>query len=621
MTRPRRLISAPVGLVTRIRHDRSTTLWLALPWVPLVAGGVLGYVGAQETDLAKITGLGLLPAVTPAYVVGVIVVIVGGIAALGASRRRRITVFAYVAVLDVLLNGLPGIAEPNPRFASAWLHVGFINYVAAGHGLLLRLDARFSWAGFFSGGAWLQRAAGTSSTLWLVRFTPVAFAAFACWAIWLIGRTLRFTVAQRQLAMLLFLVGDWSGQDYFSPQATAYCLFFTLCVVALVVYAGTGLRRGARLDRWLRPRRLPVIKPLSATQEVVVYLGFVVVIFAVVMTHELTPGFIALTFLLLAITGTTRLKALPFTTGLLTVAWTCFAAEAYWTGHLSKLTSNVGSIGSLVQANIGNRASGGTTDRTIVVASRIGMAGMIWVAAGVAAIVLWRYRRTPVATLCLFAAGFPLLIVEPYGGEMLIRVFVFSLPAASLLIATLVCPAYDSAPGMAGTRTSTAWGSRRRRVTFGVIMAAAVPLFLLARFGNESYEQVSNDDRATVNAMYRTAPTDSVVYIEDRQALLSSQRVGEIKFENLSSIDPHQVEAQIRATVGRAPATYILLTESEQAYAEQVFGLPAHWAQGLSESLVSDGGYVVDYHAGTSLLLRATVPFPTPAAPRGTRAQ
>ncbi len=582
---------------------------------------MLGYLGARATNLSNITGLGLITAVTPAYVVGVVLVIAGALLHLGPSRARRLAVFAHVAVLAVLLDGLPGIAEPNPRFASAWLHVGFINYVAAGHGLLLRLDARFSWAGFFSGGAWLQRAAGTSSTLWLVRFTPVAFAGFACWAIWLIGRTLRFTVVQRQLAMMVFVVADWSGQDYFSPQATAFCLFLVLCVVGLTVFAGPGLRKGGTLDRWLRPSRLPTLKPLAAAQQAAVYAGFVVVVFAVVITHQLTPGFVALTFLLLAITGSTRLKALPFVTGLLTVGWICFAAEAYWTGHLSKLTSNVGSIGNLVQANIGHRASGGTTDRSIVVFSRIGMAGTLWVAAGVAAIILWRYRRTPVATLCLFGAGFPLLVAAPYGGEMLIRVFLFSLPAASLLIATLVCPAYQSAPGMSAPGTSIAWDSRRRRVVFGVIMVLAVPIFLLARFGNESYEQVSTDDLATVNTLYQTAPTDSVVFIEDRQALLSSQRVGEIKFENLSSIDPHEVEAQVRATVGRAPATYILLTESEQAYAEQVFGFPSHWAQGLTQSLLSDGGYIVDYRAGTSLLLRATVPFPTPPAPQGIRAQ
>jgi hypothetical protein len=249
------------------------------------------------------------------------------------------------------------------------------------------------------------------------------------------------------------------------------------------------------------------------------------------------------------------------------------------------------------------------------------MAGIIWAAAGFAAIVLWRRRRTPVAALCLFGAGFPLLILQPYGGEMLIRVFLFSLPAVSLLIATLILPKYLSPRRMRKGPTRLGLRFRSRRAVAGLLMALAVPGYLLARFGNESYEQVSNNDRATVNAMYRTAPTDSIIYIEDRQALLSSQRVGEVKFQNLNSIDPHQVEAQIRSSTGRQVATYILLTESEQAYAEQVFGLPLHWADGLVKALLADGGYDIEFRAGRSMLLRAVVPISSPASPRGIRAR
>jgi len=281
----------------------------------------------------------------------------------------------------------------------------------------------------------------------------------------------------------------------------------------------------------------------------------------------------------------------------------------------------VGSLGNLVQANIGKRATGGTSERTIVVVSRIGMAGVIWAAAGFAAIVLWRRRRTPIAALCLFGAGFPLLILQPYGGEMLIRVFVFSLPAVSLLIATLIAPTYLSPRRLSKGLSKLALRFRRRRVVAGLVMAVAVPGFLLARFGNESYEQVSTNDRATVNAMYRTAPTDSIIYIEDRQALLSSQRVGDVRFQNLNSIDPHQVEAQIRSSTGRQVATYILLTESEQAYAEQVTGLPPNWAEGLVRALLADGGYDVEFRAGRSVLVRAVVPISSPASPRGIRAR
>ena len=49
-----------------------------------------------------------------------------------------------------------------------------------------------------------------------------------------------------------------------------------------------------------------------------------------------------------------------------------------------------------------------------------------------AIVIGWFRRRTPVALLCLFVAPFPMIVLQPYGGEMALRVCYFSLPAAVL---------------------------------------------------------------------------------------------------------------------------------------------------------------------------------------------
>jgi hypothetical protein len=279
----------------------------------------------------------------------------------------------------------------------------------------------------------------------------------------------------------------------------------------------------------------------------------------------------------------------------------------------------VGSVGKLVQANVGRRASGGTTARSIVVLSRIGLAGAVWLLVVIAAIVLWKRRRTPLAALCIFAAGFPLLALQPYGGEMLIRVFLFSLPAAALLIATLVVPNHVTRRQATRRHASEPTRFAGRRVVAGLVAVAAVPAFLLARFGNESYERITTDDRQITNVMYKLAPVDSVVYVADRQALIDSQRVGEVKFDNLTSFDAHAVEAQLRAAANHNAATYVLLTESEQAYAHQVYGLPTNWAPTLVNVLVASGSCEIQSKIGQSYLLRVVLPVPQPSVPPGLR--
>jgi hypothetical protein len=70
---------------------------------------------------------------------------------------------AHLVVLVILLHGAPTILEPLPRFNTAWLHVGFADYIARTGHTLPELDARMSWPGFLSFAAMLTRAAGSGT--------------------------------------------------------------------------------------------------------------------------------------------------------------------------------------------------------------------------------------------------------------------------------------------------------------------------------------------------------------------------------------------------------------------------------------------------------------------------
>jgi hypothetical protein len=100
------------------------------------------------------------------------------------------------------------------------------------------------------------------------------------------------------------------------------------------------------------------------------------------------------------------------------------------------------------------------------------------------------------AATALFLAPFPLLALQPYGGEILIRVALFALPfAAYLAAAGLVGPSW--APSVFRSLSTTA--------VIVVLLAA----FVFARYGNDRMDAFSSGDVAGVRALYRIAPPGS----------------------------------------------------------------------------------------------------------------
>ncbi|HEX9991678.1 MAG TPA: hypothetical protein VGB14_01995 [Acidimicrobiales bacterium] len=558
---------------------------------PLAVGTALAAVGVAGADASRIGAAGLVQAVPPVWFAGTGLVVAGAVLWAGDRRANRWAVAAHVVVLAVLLHGLPGMVESEPRFPVAWLHAGFIDQIAADGRLLPLVDARFSWAGFFAGNALVERAAGTVDAMWLIRWWPVAVNLIACWAVYVIGGLIGFARRQRLLALPLMLVVNWAGQDYFSPQATAYVLYFVICAVVLAVFAGQGAAPGSRLARLLRPAPLHGLAVPPPTRRLV-YLGCLFVAAALVVGHQLTPSFLASATLLLALTSTTRLRTYPFIVAIGTVGWLAYAATSYWVGHFSTLAGSVGQVSTLVEGNIGERAATDDRARQFVVASRIGLAMAIWGLAALALLLARRRGRTPVAAACLLVAPFPMFLLQPYGGEMLVRVWFFTTPVAALLVA-----------GLAVTRSGR--GERWRRVVAAGALAALLPVFLLARYGNERFEQVTADDATLVERMYDEVPDGSVVYVANRQTVVLSERVGEVRFRSLTSEDPKHVVKELPLT-SPDDLTFLMATEGQEAYGEQVQGRPRGWLTRLVDDLVATGAFEVDQRAGGSVLLRMT---------------
>jgi hypothetical protein len=554
------------------------------------AGIVFVDAGLGRSDLAKIGMLGVVDALSPLYWFGA-ALIVGGLVA-GCAYGSR---WAWVNVggLIVALFGLPGLLEPHPRFTVAWVHVGFIDHIADHGTLLTDLDGRFSWAGFFAAGGLLQRMAGTDTVLWLVRYAPIFYVGASVLLVALLARRTAATRTQTIVAAAVFCCLNWIGQDYFSPQATAFVLYLT--IIAVVVYAfpaDPSAIASGRLRRLLRPEPdewQGVLGGGGSPSASMFALGVCyLLLVAMVISHQLTPVFFVSACSLLVICNVTRLRTMPIAAAVMFLAWLSFGASAYWIGHFDDLTGSIGHVGRLLDQNVGSRARSTNVDRQVVVTCRLLLALFAWGLAALSIVRDWLRHRTPVALLCLFMAPFPLLFMQPYGGEMALRVCFFSLPAASILIARLVVPT----PRFAVVRLAAI------AATAGLL----VPAFVTARYGNEKFEMISDDDIAVVGQLYDQAPAGSLVFVATLQTLQYVDRVDEVRFRDLPSGTPARVTERLDR-YPEATHVYLMFTETQAAYGVVAVGRADDWLDDLAAEFFSTGRYMVRAQAGHSVLL------------------
>lgn len=553
--------------------------------VTVVAGNSLVALGIRHTKDQNFGILGLVDVLSPAYWAG-LAVLVGGLV-FACSRRSR-WAWLSVAALVIALHGLPGMLEPNPRFNVAWLHTGFVQQIANKGTLLRGLDARFSWAGFFAAGGLLQRWSGTESLLWMVRYAPLFYNGVAVVLVALLARRLHATEMQAVFAATLFSCLNWIGQDYFAPQATAFVLYLFLITVVLYAFPGDPSQGRRWLVRLTRPggddRRA-----LHGRDGVLVLLGCYVLVVAVVISHQLTPGFMLSAMLLLVAANSTRLRVLPVFIAVVFLAWLSFGGSAYWFGHFNNLTGSVGQVGDLVKQNVGSRTGSQVLNRQIVIASRIGLALLAWGLASLSIVIQWVRRSTPITLVCLLAAPFPMLVLQPYGGEMALRVCYFTLPAACILIAQLLVPA--------GRVNLTRW------IACGVAILVLLPIFITARFGNESFEAFSNDDVLLARTTYELVPDGSTVFVATAQTTDNFERVGVVRFRSLPRGTPAQVtDVLAKKYLRKSTPVFVELSESQQAHGVTL-DRPADWMQVLIKDLMLTGRYVVRVRVGDGVLL------------------
>lgn len=590
------------------------------PWLPtfITATTIPLWVASALYMRPRLAGeAGLVNVLPPSWWIGVMLVTLAFLIHMRTGLNVPLAV-VQVGMLVAFLYVVVTVSEPFARIPTSYTHVGLVDYLVRDGQITSYFDARYSWPGSLSLGAMITQLAGAESSAALAKWALPMFVAL--WA--LAMHSLASAVLTPRsvstateglpelpwIATWVFLSLNWVGQDYLSSQALN---FFLLLVVVTAVLTWFPRRRGQSRFPGLLPGQQP--PPLDATQRLGLFLVLSAICAAVASSHQLSPFVLTGALTVLWLVDRRDVRWLPLVAGVFTLVWLSWGAEDYWVGHLSRLTESVGEVGDVVSAGTSARASEATLGRRLVLATRLLLSAGAWVLAAATAYLSWRTRRETwrLTVAALGLVPFGAIAFQEYGGELGLRIFLFSLPC----IAVMLTPTIDRS-----------LLKRRRRPLVAALVAMMVvgtiaSAFVLARYGNEQFEQVYEEDVAVVQEYYRIAPPGTLVIGNNtsnpfRMGPYDDHRPRKVQW----LAQPEQVDVEDALRDAGADEGYVLITEAGIKEAVLRQGASSGWEDRLHEQLMSMGAVEV-FRQGRAALYEFTIdnaaePTAAPKPPR-----
>jgi hypothetical protein len=320
-----------------------------------------------------------------------------------------------------------------------------------------------------------------------------------------------------------------------------------------------------------------------------------------IFSHQLTPFATLAGVVALVVFNRCSARSLPIFMVVALATWISFMAAPYLAGHERDILSGIGSVTHTMSANLISRLHG-SIEHAAIVNLRLLFTGVVWGLAGLGAVRRLRRGVLDLSFLLLALAPVPLIGLHAYGGEMLLRIFLFSLPATVFLMAALLYPRPTS---------GKFWG---QPVVVGVTSLLLLCGFLFARYGNERMDYIASSDVSAVQHLYTIAKPRSVLLALSSNLPWQSQDIEQYTYATITVLHPspaeHQLEQgdisgvlrKMQYSYGSRPV-YLIITHSQKAALELFNGFPPDLVSHLQHQLVTSKSLRVIYDNGDAQIL------------------
>ena len=450
-----------LGARDHIIGDSSLYLVIALPF--LAFGTWLEALPLLRKDPGGEYGLLATPGGV-LLITATVLAITGFFIAIAASRL----VTGAICVLVVIFIGRVTVAAITdaPNYVWTYKHIGVVDYIVQ-HGALpsMPFDIYAPWPGFFTSVAWFSSITDLD-LISIANWFPPLVNVMAAVMVAALALGLGLTVRAALTAVVAVQVLNWVGQDYFSPQAIAFVL--AIAILALLAHS----------------RDVPAAAYVSLP------------IFAVLVpTHQLTPVWICVVAVALGLFGRMRPRWLSLIYVLLLATYLYSRRSAIdqygWFSGFNPFANS--------ETAVSNPGSAGRIFTTSV---EQGLSISMWLLAAICFVVVWRRMAARWAAGLIAFLSMLLLFAQNYGGEAILRVYLYSLPGCAVLLAGFVMVALKL-------------GSRRRRLAAMVGAWLVVTGFAVAGmqgyFGSWSYVTITRAQLELSRQLLATTPPDALL--------------------------------------------------------------------------------------------------------------
>ncbi len=585
---------------------RANASWrVALPWAALTLAATLWGVSLLGLDLEQLGDFGLVTLLPPTFYAALALLAASFSVVVWSPKLPKWLLLAHVVLFIFMFHATPALIYGSLRYSWAWKHVGIVDYILK-HGVVDRtipnLSAYHNWPGFFAASALLSKAAGFGGALSFASWAPTFFNLLNLGALLVLFRALVKNERLVWLALWFVFITSWVGQDYFSPQALAYFFYLVILAVAALWFAD---RRGVALVHQSPQKARAASHQQPPRGVVLAALLLLVTLFAAVSSsHQLTPVVTVLSLGALTLFSRNRALGLPVLMAVFAVTWIVYGASPFFRSEVRELIESLGQVANNVDETLVDFAILSRGEQSNAVAAR-GLTLTVWGLAFLGVLkhlherFSWR-ERPDWGLVCLAGAPFLLLGGSAYGGEVIFRVYLFSLPFMALWVAFLLYRV---------TQRSRLW--LRTGVTF-VVSAALLSGFTVAYFGKEQQSYFSPTEVEAAQVMYDAAPEGALI-VEGSPNYPS--RYQNYEFYTQVAISREPLTSR-RRVLGRPAESmkrwmsnedytdaYLILTHSQEVAAEPLGALAPGSIKAMRRALLASPEFRVVYESDDAVVL------------------
>ena len=358
----------------------------------------------------------------------------------------------------------------------------------------------------------------------------------------------------------------------------------------------------------------------NALQRLFIMVMLIMIFFVIASSHQLTPIMLISSLALLVIFQVTNQRFTPILMGVISAVWVIYMAFGFLNGNLSWIVKSIGALLDNVNGNLINLAKVSPAQQLVAKDDRILSLG-VWILGIAGFIRSYRSRQQTFTPMLLAIAPLPLLALNSYGGEMIFRVYMFSLPFVIFMAGSLFYP------------NERAGNSMKTPISAMLLSLIVLPSFLLAYFGKERMDYFTPNEVAAAQYIFDTAPQGAMIVdgsfnwpkfythyeflnfltlinlpTTERTRILSNPVValsdymdnaapGSMYIDKSGHGEQESgfISSSTPADVYDYPAAYLVITRSQIAMTEMTGTLPANWSEVLTTALSHSPYFKVVY--------------------------